>query len=291
MSPSVLDRYLSRSLRLIAASTCSLLALILLFLVIHSWPALETLGWRLWTDTSWHPAERAAEGTFGMLPIVIGTLMVTGGSIILAVPLALASAIFCQFYAPPGLARLYRRLVELLAGIPSVVFGFWGLVTLAPWIAAIEPPGPSLLAGILIVALMVLPTIMLLVESAMAAVPGDQLRAAAALGLGRWTVIRHLVLPMARPGILTGWILGTARAVGETMAVVMVCGNIIQTPTSLFAPVRTLTANIALEMGYALGDHRSALFVSGLVLLLLAIALVTFSEIVGRSTSAAEGLL
>lgn len=285
---SPLDRRLGLVLRWVAASTCTLLALIVLFLLLHSWSAFEVLGWRFATDTSWHPAEMADNGTFGMVPMLIGTLAVTLGAILLALPAALCSAIFCQFYAPVALAGVYRRLVELLAGIPSVVFGFWGLVTLAPLIAKIEPPGPSLLAGILIVALMVLPTIMLVIETALAAVPHEQLLAGAALGMGRWTIIRHLVLPMARPGITTGWILGTARAIGETMAVVMVCGNIIQTPDSLFAPVRTLTANIALEMGYALGDHRSALFVSGLVLLLLAMALVGLSELFGRPHLAVE---
>ena len=214
--------------------------------------------------------------------MVAGSLAVTAGASLLALPTALASAFFCHFYAPPILATFYRRLVELMVGIPSVVFGFWGLISLAPRIAALEPPGPSLLAGMVVLAMMILPTIMLLSDAAMGDVPHQQLQAAAALGLGRWSTLRHVVLPICRPGLVTGWILGTARAVGETMAVVMVCGNVIQVPGSVFDPVRTLTANIALEMGYALGDHRSALFASGLVLLILVIVLVASSEGLGH---------
>ncbi len=288
MYPSPFDRRLGVLLRLIAASTCSLLALIVLFLLLRSWPALEALGGRLVTDASWHPAPQAAAGSFGLWPMLVGSLAVTAGALALALPTALASAIFCQFYAVAGLATGYRRLVQLLAGIPSVVFGFWGLVTLTPRIAAIEPPGPSLLAGILIVALMILPTIMLLVEATLEAVPKDQLLAAAALGMGRWTTVRQVVLPTARQGIFSASILGAARAIGETMAVVMVCGNIVRTPDSLFAPVRTLTANIALEMGYALDMHRAALFVCGLVLLTVALLLVVANGVLLQRLSTGE---
>lgn len=288
MYPSPFDRRLGVFLRLIAASTWSLLALIVVFLLLRSWPALHGLGGRLMADPSWFPAPRAAAGTFGLWPMLMGSLAVTTGAMVLALPTALASAIFCQFYAGAGLANGYRRLVQLLAGIPSVVFGFWGLVTLTPRIAAIEPPGPSLLAGILIVALMILPTIMLLVEASLEAVPDDQLLAAAALGMGRWTTIRQVVLPPARQGILSASVLGMARAIGETMAVVMVCGNIVRTPDSLFAPVRTLTANIALEMGYALDLHRAALFVCGLLLMSLAMLLVTVNGLVLRRPSSGQ---
>ena len=164
------------------------------------------------------------------------------------------------------MGRLYRRLIELLAGIPSVVYGFWGLVTLVPLIARVRPPGPSLLAGILILTIMILPTITLMAHAALAGVPKHYLQGAAALGLSRWATIRGVVFPAARSGLFTGVILETGRAIGETMAILMVCGNVVRTPHSLFDPIRTLTANIALEMGFALGDHRSALFVSGLLL-------------------------
>ena len=277
-------------MRALGVSSCALVSLILIFLVVDSIPALKTLGFRLVDDPSWHPSELASEGTFGMLPIVVGSITVTLGAILLAAPLGLASAIFCQFYAPRWLANAYRRLVELLAGIPSVVFGFWGLVVLAPLIAQyLKPPGHSMFAGILVVALMILPTIALIAETSLAAVPRAPITGAAALGMGRWSIIRSIVVPSARTGILTGMILGVARAVGETMAVVMVCGNIVKLPGSVFDSVRTLTANIALEMGYSLGTHRSALFVSGLLLLITAIGLTLVITWLERRTDSSGG--
>ena len=130
--------------------------------------------------------------------------------------------------------------------------------------------------------IMILPTIALSAEAALAGVPAEYRRAAAALGISRWSTVRHVVFPAARSGLFTGVLLETGRAIGETMAILMVCGNVIQTPTSLFDPVRTLTANIALEMAYAMGSHRSALFASGLLLLILIVALVAAAEAVSR---------
>ena len=173
-------------------------------------------------------------------------------------------------------------LIELLAGIPSVVYGFWGLVVLVPLIGRIQPPGTSLLAGIAILTIMILPTIALMADASLAKVPPEYLRGAAALGLSRWATIRSIVFPAAKSGLFTGVILETGRAIGETMAILMVCGNVVQTPKSLFDPIRTLTANIALEMAYATGDHRSALFVSGLVLMALIVALVVGAEVISK---------
>lgn len=285
-----IDRWVAEVLRVIAFSACALVALIVLFLLLDSLPALRAVGTRFVTDDSWHPDRTASGGTFGILPIVAGTLAVTLGAVLLAAPVGVASAIFSQFYAPRPLAIAYRWLVELLAGIPSVVYGFWGLVVLTPWIARFEPPGQSLLAGILIVSLMIVPTIMLVVESALAAVPESYLAGAAALGMRRWGIVRRIAIPSARGGIVTGVVLGAARAVGETMAVVMVCGNVVNVPTSLFSPVRTLTANIVLEMGYALDVHRSALFTSALILLLICIALVfVVDRVEGRGRLSTAG--
>src|SRR5262249_8200808 len=176
------------------------------------------------------------------------------------------------------LSRGYRSVVELLAGIPSVAYGFWGLVALTPLLRAWQPPGQSLLAAILILALMILPTIALLAEAALTAVPASYLRGAAALGLSRWATIRGIVLPAALSGLATAVFLAMGRALGETMAVLMVAGNVAQMPASVFEPVRTLTSNIALELGYAAGDHRAILFVSGLVLLVLTTALVLLAD-------------
>jgi phosphate transport system permease protein len=180
--------------------------------------------------------------------------------------LGVLAAVCCDAYAPKFVAGMLRRSLELLAGIPSVVFGFWGLVTLVPLIAYCNPPGTSLLAGIIVLAMMILPTIALIADSSLSAVPVEFTRGAVALGLTRWAIVRGVKLPVAHSGILTGVFLAVARALGETMAVLMVCGNVVKVPLSLFDPMRTLTANIALEMAYASNHHRSVLFVSGLAL-------------------------
>jgi phosphate transport system permease protein len=270
------------SVRVAAGLAGAVVLVIFAFLVLESLPALRAVGLaRFFTDPSWYPTLRTGEPRFGLTPMLAGTLCVTAGAVLLAAPLGVLSALFCHFYAPPSLAWAYRRVLELLAGIPSVVFGLWGLVVLVPLIARLQPSGQSLLAGILVLALMILPTVALLADAAFAGVPAEELHGAAALGLSRWATLRGVVFPSAKSGLFTGILLATGRALGETMAVLMVCGNIAQTPHSLFAPVRTLTANIALEMAYALDVHRSALFVSGLLLLVLVTTLVVLAEWVG----------
>lgn len=284
MSRSRIDDWTKWLLGSVALAACLLVGLILWFLGAGSLPALQSVGSRFMTDASWHPAAEAEAGSFAIVPMILGSLLITAGSVSVAAPIGLASAIFCQFYAPQSLAWGYRRLVQLLAGIPSVVFGFWGLVVLVPWIASWQSPGPSLLAGTIVVALMILPTVMLLADASLAAVPRSFIIAAASLGMGRWSIVRSIAIPAARSGIAMAILLGATRAVGETMAVVMVCGNVVQVPQGLFDPVRTLTANIALEMGYAMGDHRSSLFVSGLVLLILAGGMIAAVDFVSRKT-------
>ncbi|MEH1969455.1 phosphate ABC transporter permease subunit PstC [Nostoc sp.] len=279
MSPSQSDIVLLWILRLLALITSIILVLITGFLLLESLPILRQVGWlRFVSDRSWHPVE----GLYNLMPMLWGSLLVTLGSVLLAAPLGIGSAIFCQYYAPPLVGGLYRQLIELLAGIPSVVYGFWGLVVLVPLIGKLQPPGASLLAGIAILTLMILPTIALTAQASFSEVPTEYLQGAAALGISRWATIRSVVLTAAKSGIFSGLILGTGRAIGETMAVLMVCGNVVQIPTSLFDPVRTLTANIALEMAYATGNHRSALFVSGSLLMVAIAALVGVAEVISR---------
>jgi phosphate transport system permease protein len=274
-----IDELLCWILRGTAAIAGAIVLLIVVFLIVEAFPALHHVGlFRFFTDPSWHPAE----GFYNLTPMLWGTLFAMTGSVLIATPLGILSAVFCHYYAPPALARLYRRLIELLAGIPSVVYGFWGLVVLVPLIAEIQPPGPSLLAGILILTIMILPTIALMADASLANVPQQYIRGAAALGLPRWATIRGVVFPAAKSGLFTGVILEIGRAIGETMAILMVCGNVVQIPSSIFDPIRTLTANIALEMAYALGDHRAALFVSGLVLMAMIVALALAAEWISR---------
>jgi phosphate transport system permease protein len=273
------DDLLCWLLRGFAAVAGTIVILIVVFLIIEALPVLRHVGLlRFFTDPSWHPAD----GFYNLTPMLWGTLFAMAGSVLIATPLGILSAVFCHYYAPLALARLYRRLIELLAGIPSVVYGFWGLVVLVPLIGEIHPPGPSLLAGTLILTIMILPTIALIADASLANVPQQYLRGAAALGLPRWATIRGVVFPAAKSGLFTGVILETGRAIGETMAILMVCGNVVQTPSSIFDPIRTLTANIALEMAYALGDHRAALFVSGLVLMAMIVALAISAEWISR---------
>jgi phosphate transport system permease protein len=279
LSPSQTDIVLLWILRLLAIFTSIIVVLITGFLLLEALPILRQVGWlRFVSDRSWHPVE----GLYNLMPMLWGSLLVTLGSVLLAAPLGIGSAIFCQYYAPPLVGGFYRQLIELLAGIPSVVYGFWGLVVLVPLIAKLQPPGASLLAGIAILTLMILPTIALTAQASFSEVPTEYLQGAAALGISRWATIRSVVLTAAKSGIFTGLILGTGRAIGETMAVLMVCGNVVQIPTSLFDPVRTLTANIALEMAYATANHRSALFVSGLLLMVAIAALVGVAEVISR---------
>ncbi len=256
---------------------------LVIFLVGESIPVLRTVSLlRFFTDDSWHPATGAGNGQFNLTPMLWGTFLASTGAVLVATPLGIGSALFCNFYAPGFVAKPYRRLIELLAGIPSVVYGFWGLVVLVPLIGRLHPPGPGLLAAIIILSIMILPTIALIAETSVRNIPKKYLHGAAALGLSRWATIRGVVFPAARSGIFTSILLGTGRAIGETMAVMMVCGNVVQIPQTLFDPIRTLTANIALEMAYAMGDHRSALFVSGLFLMVMIVVLVAATSLVSQ---------
>jgi phosphate transport system permease protein len=254
-------------LRLFSAVSALILVLILVFVLREAWPALHQLGpMRFLMDSGWHPAAPADAG-YGLVPMLAGTVLSSCGAVLLAAPLGLGSALFATSFGPPWLRVLHRQLLQLMGAIPSVVVGFWGLVVLTPLIRQWHPPGQSLLAGILCLTVMILPTTALLSEQALRQVPPGSLQAAAALGLSRHATLEGVVLPIARDGLLSAVVLASGRALGETMAVLMVAGNVIQVPAAVFDPVRTLSANIALELGYAIDLHRSTLFVGGLVLM------------------------
>lgn len=280
------DSILLWALRVVSAVAGGIVLLVVLHLFLGSWPALKEVGiLRFVSQGGWHPTEGGETGEFNLVPMLVGSLASTLGAMLLAGPLGIMAAAFGRYYAPKGLRIPYRRMLELMAGIPSVVYGFWGLVVLAPIIRQLSPPGTSLLAGILILTLMIVPTVALLADAAFRSIPEAHLQSAAALSLSRSTTLLGVVLPAARSNLSVAWILGTTRAIGETMAVLMVCGNIVQVPRSLFAPIRTLTANIALELGYATSSHRSVLFVSGLLLMALVVLLVTVVEWMKRGDS------
>ncbi len=272
LSPPLADRCLRYLLRASAFLAALALGGIVAVLLWRTLPFLLESGSAIFAS-GWHP--RAGE--YGMAAMIAGSLLVSLLALALAAPVAIALAAWLRFYAPAAIRRPTLMLVELMAGIPSVVYGLWGLLVLVPWINQWAPPGASWLAGSLVLALMVLPLALLVTDTALGQLPAAWWRAGHAMSLSRLGMLRRVLLPAAAPSILSGVVLQFGRALGETMAVLMVCGNVVQWPHSVFDPVRTLTANIALEMAYATGDHRVALFVSGLLLmavtaLLLAVA-------------------
>lgn len=269
------DAALTWATRLCAVIAGALTLLVFAFLVGETLPLCIKLSpHHLLVDARWAPRD----GSIGLFPMMAGSAFVVGGAMLLSTPLGVAVAALSAFFAPRSISLLLRGVLGILAGVPSVVYGLWGLTVLVPLIHAVRAPGVSLLAGILVLGLMILPTMALLADAALRAVPVEQMRAAAALGLSDFASVLHVALPCARGALATASILQVGRAVGETMAVIMVMGNTIQIPSSPFDPARALTAHIALEMGYAMGDHRRALFAAGLLLLVTVATLVTLVD-------------
>lgn len=260
-------------LRLFSAAA-ALLGLGLLLLIVFSTlqgalAALPALA-NILSSSNWAPLS----GQFGMLAMITASLAASLLALLLAAPLAILLAVWLALYCPPRLQGSLRALYELMAGIPSVVYGLWGLILLVPLISRLAPPGANLLSAALVLALMILPYGVLLIDSRLRSLPLSLRQAGLACGLSTWGCFRAIYWPLARPGAVNAMILQFGRALGETMAVLMVAGNVVQLPDSLLAPVRTLTANIALEMGYAADQHRAALFLSGLLLLVMAMLLM-----------------
>lgn len=265
-------------------SLCALIAsllivLIVLFLFKESFPLIHKIGvLRFLTDDGWWPTS----GEFNLGPMIVTSLLLMVSAVLVATPIAVTFAIYMCFYCGPRVQRFLRVLVDVSASVPTIIFAFWGLVNVVPLIAEFAGQGTSLLAGALVLALMIFPTITILTNSALSAVPTHYFVAGSALGIKKFSLICHIAIPQARGGIIAAVILGAARAIGETMVVLVLCGNIVQMPTSMFDPVRTLTANIALEMPYAMGDHRASLYVSGLIVLLVVTGLVLVSELYAK---------
>lgn len=257
-----------------------LLVLIIVFLMVEAWPVLMNGAWTQFLNSDgWYPLENK----LGMLPMFWASLVVGVGALVLAFPLGLGSAIFIEYYAPSSLGKPFLAIVTLLAGIPSVVFGLWGLTELVPLINQWHPPGASVFTATVVLALMILPTITLTSRTALAAQPSYLIHNSAALALSKRSTIVSVLLPASSRGIIGGVLLALVRALGETMAVLMVAGNVVQTPTGLFQPVRVLTANIALEMAYATDHHRAALFASGLLLMVLVFGIALVANRVAHS--------
>jgi phosphate ABC transporter permease protein PstC len=265
------EKIVSGILTGIAFSAISALLLIALFVFSEGLPFIFRYGpARFLLTSSWNPQA----GQFGILPMIVATLWVTLGAITIGAPLGVAVAVFLTEFMPRAVMRVFKPAVELLAGIPSVVYGFIGVMVLAPLIRTwLGGPGLSLLAAAIILGIMILPTVISISIDSIMAVPRSYREGSLALGATTWQTVRMVTLPAARSGIIASIILAMGRAVGETMAVIMVAGNAVKFPHSALDSVRTLTANIALEMGYATGLHRQALFATGVVLFIVVMIL------------------
>lgn len=250
---------------LIAACT-SILAVVLicLFLFANGVPAIGEIGFLSFlTGTNWVPKNEL----FGILPMILGSIYVTGGAIIIGVPIGILSAVFMARFCPKRVYKILKPAIELMAGIPSVVYGFFGMVILVPLIGNLfGGSGNYMLTASILLGIMILPTIIGVSESAIRAVPESYYEGALALGATHERSVFLAILPAAKSGIFTGVVLGIGRAIGETMAVIMVAGNQARMPAGLLKGVRTLTSNIVMEMGYATDLHRRALIATAVVL-------------------------
>ena len=250
---------------LLAACT-SVLAVFLIcfFLFANGLPAIAKIGpLKFLTGTEWRPSNNV----FGILPMIVSSLYVTGGAIVVGVPIAIFTAVFMARYCPKKIYKPLKSGIELMAGVPSIVYGFFGLVLLVPLIRTLfGGTGTSMLAASLLLGMMILPTIIGPTESAIRSVPENYYEGSLALGATKERSIFFVMLPAAKSGILAAVVLGIGRAIGETMAVIMVAGNQPRMPKGLLEGLRTLTANIVTEMGYASGLHREALIATAVVL-------------------------
>lgn len=266
------------------AACVSILAvgMICLFLFINGIPAMSKIGlFDFLLGKSWKPSDNI----YGILPMILGSVYVTAGALIIGVPIGILTAIFMARFCPSKLYKLLKPAIGLLAGIPSVVYGFFGLVVIVPMIRELFPDskGTSMLAASLLLGMMVLPTIIEVSESAIRAVPNSYYEGGLALGASHERSVFFTVLPAAKSGILAGVILGIGRVIGETMAVIMVAGNQPRMPQGLLKGVRTLTSNIVMEMGYAVDLHREALIATAVVLFVFILLInLLFSLIKGR---------
>jgi phosphate ABC transporter permease protein PstC len=267
-------------LLLLALSAISGLAVITAFIFKEGVPIIAKVGLgRFILSSDWYPGE----GEFGIFPMIVGSLAVTAGAMVIGLVFGVGCAILLTQFSPPKVVAVMKPSVELLAGIPSVVYGFMGVVILVPFIRDyLGGPGLSVLAASIVLGVMVLPTVTSISVDALQAVPRSYREGSLALGATEWQTTHLVILKAARSGIVAAVILGMGRAVGETMAVIMVAGNPLDVPHGLLDPVRTLTSNIALEMGYAAGDHRKALFATGVVLFVIIMILNTMALAVSR---------
>ena len=252
-----------------AVFSIAAVVLICVFLFANGIPAIREIGIvQFLMGTKWSPSN----DTYGILPMITGSLYVTAGAILFGVPVGILTSVFMTYYCPKKIYRPLKSATELLAGIPSVVYGFFGMIVLVPAVYKFEKmihvsgKGNCIFTASLLLGIMILPSIIGVAESALRAVPESYYEGSLAMGATKERTIFKVMLPAASSGVLAGVVLGIGRAIGETMAVVMIAGNQPRMPQTIFKGIRTMTANIVMEMGYATGLHREALIATGVVL-------------------------
>lgn len=276
-----------KAIFMIAACTSVLAVfLICLFLFANGIPAIGKIGpLKFLLGTTWKPSNNK----FGIFPMIVASIYVTGGAILTGVPIALFTSVFMARYCPEKIYRPLKSGIELMAGVPSIVYGFFGLILLVPLIRELfGGTGSSMLAASLLLGMMILPTIIGPTESALRSVPESYYEGSLALGATKERSIFYVVLPAAKSGILAAVVLGIGRAIGETMAVIMVAGNQARMPAGLLKGVRTMTANIVTEMGYATGLHREALIGTAVVLFVFILIINLSLSLLNRRAEHAE---
>jgi phosphate transport system permease protein len=291
----IFEKSIEKLLLSAAAVATISVALITIFVFKSGLPAILRTGFAgFFFGETWSPSN----GDYGILPLMVGTLSVTLLALIIGIPTGLCCAIFLSEILPRRAAAVFKFAIELLAGIPSVVYGFFGLIIVVPFIGnhvlplwqKVNPDaqttGLSVLAGGFILAIMILPTIVSISENAISSVPRDYREASLAVGAGRRETIIHVLIPAAKSGILASIILGMGRAIGETMAVMVLTGNTALLPKSILDPVATLTGTIAMEMSYADLPHQEALFGVGIVLFLIILILNLIAQTIARRMGA-----
>lgn len=268
---SIKESVVKAVLTTFAMSSLLFLFLIFIFILIEGSPLFLKVGLKnIIFGFKWAPTK----GSFGIFPMIISSFLVTFGALIIGAPLGLSCAIYLSEYSGKRLKMILKPALELLAGIPSVVYGFLGVIYIVPLVRNhLGGSGFSLISTSIILGIMILPTIISISFDSIMSVPKTYREGSYAMGATKWQTIYKIVVPSARSGILASFILGMGRAIGETMAVIMIAGNALKIPVSITDPLRTLTGNIALELAYATGDHRLGLFSTGIVLLVIIMAL------------------
>lgn len=254
-----------------ALSSLLFLFIIFIFILAEGLPLFLKVGFKdIILGFKWAPTK----GSFGIFPMIVSSFLVTVGALLIGAPMGLSCAIYLSEYSGRRTQMILKPALELLAGIPSVVFGFLGVIYIVPLVRNyLGGSGFSLISTSLVLGVMILPTIISISFDALMSVPKTYREGSFAMGATKWQTIYKVILPSAKSGILASFILGMGRAIGETMAVIMIAGNALKIPTSILDPLRTLTGNIALELAYATGDHRMSLFSTGVVLMVIIMVL------------------